>query len=163
RSLLAHLQHDPAAPSSAVARLSAACELGGIDGASTSAPTPAARELIARFLADQLRSRPLGFYTWTEELRRVFRQDRFLPAEPRGCGTPGACLARRPRRPEHLRGLARPGRPSHNPDRRPRPPRASRRRRNPSGFSPAVAFVREPSDRTALRRPAHPRGLRPRG
>lgn len=33
------------------------------------------------FLEDQLRSRPLGFYTWTPELAALFRQDRCLQQE----------------------------------------------------------------------------------
>jgi hypothetical protein len=30
------------------------------------------------FLGDPIKSKPLGFYTWTESLERVFRRDRFL-------------------------------------------------------------------------------------
>jgi hypothetical protein len=37
----------------------------------------------ASFLADPLRSRPLGFYTWSERLERIFRQDRMLQSDLR--------------------------------------------------------------------------------
>lgn len=33
------------------------------------------------FLADPLRSKPIGFYTWSEDLARIFRQDRMLQTE----------------------------------------------------------------------------------
>ena len=33
------------------------------------------------FLKDELRSKPLGFYTWTPELARIFQQDRALQTE----------------------------------------------------------------------------------
>lgn len=36
---------------------------------------------MQRFLADKVTSRPLGFYVWDEDLRRVFRRDRYLQAK----------------------------------------------------------------------------------
>ena len=35
-------------------------------------------EKVARFQANQERSKPISFYTWSDELRRIFRQDRML-------------------------------------------------------------------------------------
>jgi hypothetical protein len=36
------------------------------------------------FLADPLRSRPIGFYTWSEDLRAIFQQDRLLGSPLQG-------------------------------------------------------------------------------
>lgn len=57
--------------------IAAAARLGGND-VSTS---PGAEDVTKRFLADGLKSKPLGFYTWNEELSRIFRQDRLLQEE----------------------------------------------------------------------------------
>ncbi len=43
-----------------------------------------ARAEVDRFLDDPLRSKPVGFYTWNEDLARIFRQDRMLQAEMDG-------------------------------------------------------------------------------
>lgn len=40
-----------------------------------------AEEIKAAFLADELRSKPVGFYTWSDELSRLFRQDRLLQTD----------------------------------------------------------------------------------
>ena len=34
-----------------------------------------------QFFADELRSKPIGFYTWSEELARIFREDRLLQSD----------------------------------------------------------------------------------
>jgi len=39
---------------------------------------PAVRGVVDDFLRDALRSKPLGFYTWTPALQAAFRQDRLL-------------------------------------------------------------------------------------
>ena len=39
---------------------------------------------IDTFLRDELRSKPVGFYTWSDELARIFQQDRLLQTELRG-------------------------------------------------------------------------------
>lgn len=36
---------------------------------------------VDTFLADELRSKPIGFYTWSENLRQIFQQDRMLQGE----------------------------------------------------------------------------------
>jgi hypothetical protein len=38
---------------------------------------------VDQFLKDPLRSKPIGFYTWNEELAAIFRQDRMLQTELR--------------------------------------------------------------------------------
>lgn len=37
-----------------------------------------ANPMLKAFLADPMRSKPIGFYTWDESLGRIFRRDRFL-------------------------------------------------------------------------------------
>ena len=39
------------------------------------------RRAVEAFLADELRSKPIGFYTWSEQLRNIFQQDRMLQGE----------------------------------------------------------------------------------
>lgn len=38
-------------------------------------------KILANFLADEKRSKPIGFYTWSQELESIFRQDRMLQAQ----------------------------------------------------------------------------------
>jgi len=66
---------------SAIVPIAAAAGLGGI-------ATPAVPQLEAdiaaetsAFLADEMRSKPLGFYTWSPELEAIFRQDRLLQGD----------------------------------------------------------------------------------
>ncbi|HEV3006579.1 MAG TPA: hypothetical protein VGX78_19065, partial [Pirellulales bacterium] len=42
---------------------------------------PAAERRVQEFLADPLRSKPLGFYTWSKPLSSIFQQDRMLQSE----------------------------------------------------------------------------------
>ncbi|MFN0017266.1 MAG: hypothetical protein ACKVP0_03340 [Pirellulaceae bacterium] len=72
------------------AQLFAAARLGG-----NKAPPPAAiatevEGQIKEFMADDTRSKPLGFYPWSQELKSIFRQDRMLQTslDPQDC-TPG--------------------------------------------------------------------------
>jgi hypothetical protein len=60
----------------AAATVYAACELGGI--AVPDALKKPVRSIVTGFLDDQLLSKPLGFYTWSEPLKAIFRQDRLL-------------------------------------------------------------------------------------
>jgi hypothetical protein len=57
------------------ATIEAAALLGG---ARRTPPSALAQALADALLADPLRGSPLGFYTWTEDLSRIFRQDRML-------------------------------------------------------------------------------------
>lgn len=61
--------------------LLAACELGGLRVAQSAGIAGAVRQTLTDFLADELRSKPLGFYTWSPELEAIFRQDRMLQTE----------------------------------------------------------------------------------
>ena len=54
--------------------MAAAAHLGGSDAALS----PEAEAIEREFLADELRSKPIGLYTWNDALRRVFQQDRLL-------------------------------------------------------------------------------------
>jgi hypothetical protein len=56
----------------------AACELGGTRFALPAEVAASVADIIRAFLADAGRSQPLGFYTRTEELASIFRQDRLL-------------------------------------------------------------------------------------
>lgn len=61
--------------------LTAAARLGG-QRVQVSAEVANEVEALQReFLTDELRSKVLGFYTWNEELKRVFRRDRMLQTE----------------------------------------------------------------------------------
>jgi len=55
-------------------RIAAAARLGGMETPLSSA----AQRLTEEFLANDLESKPLGFYTWSDPLRRIFQQDRLL-------------------------------------------------------------------------------------
>jgi hypothetical protein len=59
------------------ATLDAAASIGNERAAS-----PGRAETVrAAFLADELRSKPIGFYTWSEALSRIFREDRLLQSD----------------------------------------------------------------------------------
>jgi hypothetical protein len=65
----------------------AACRLGGHTADANETQWAAAQGVIDDFLRDSLSSKPLGFYSWSERLSRIFQQDRVLqtPLEtPRG-------------------------------------------------------------------------------
>ncbi len=77
RAVLRTLLERVSADGDAHAVIEAAASLG------ENAPckSPAVEALRAAFLADPSRSKPLGFYTWSEDLGRVFRQDRLLQSD----------------------------------------------------------------------------------
>jgi hypothetical protein len=85
RSLAATLAAEATDPGKAAAvAVHAACQLGGL---SVPVPDPlreAVRTATTDFLRDELLSKPLGFYTWSDPLRAIFRQDRLLqqPVDP---------------------------------------------------------------------------------
>jgi len=73
---------DPIVAGKAQAILLAAAQLGGVSIANV--PENVINDFqatIEDFLADELRSKPMGFYAWSEELSRIFRQDRMLQTE----------------------------------------------------------------------------------
>jgi hypothetical protein len=53
-----------------------------VAGETVDEPLRSRGEPIAQaFLADELRSKPIAFYTWNDELSRIFRQDRLLQTD----------------------------------------------------------------------------------
>jgi hypothetical protein len=69
------------ADQSAAALLTAAARLGGQQPQVQDEVSREADTLSQRFLAEELRSRPLGFYTWSRELSRIFQRDRMLQTQ----------------------------------------------------------------------------------
>jgi len=93
RSLASTLNTDPPGSDlTAAAMMHAACELGGVAAACPDGLREPVRKVVQDFLRDDNLSKPLGFYTWTDQLRAIFRQDRLLqqPLDP----GPAAALAR---------------------------------------------------------------------
>ena len=58
--------------------ISAAAKLGGEQIAETKEVQLQTTEIESDFLSNQLQSEPIGFYTWTEDLKEIFQQDRLL-------------------------------------------------------------------------------------
>ncbi|HET9217386.1 MAG TPA: hypothetical protein VFR18_10425 [Terriglobia bacterium] len=54
--------------------IDAAARLGGMDIPNS----PDVDRITQEFLDNDLESKPIGFYTWNDELRRIFQQDRLL-------------------------------------------------------------------------------------
>jgi hypothetical protein len=61
-----------------------ACRLGRLPVRVPGPFEAATRAGVRDFLADPRRSRPIGVYTWSDELAAIFRQDRMLQAELNG-------------------------------------------------------------------------------
>ena len=61
-----------------------ACKIGGLEINVPQQQRNAVQTAVEEFLKDSLRSKPIGFYTWTEELAAIFRQDRMLQTELKG-------------------------------------------------------------------------------
>ncbi len=74
---------EAARPGSELPVIFAAASLGGIDVQAPEAADDAIARTIRDFLADELRSKPISFYTWSADLARTFRQDRLLQTELR--------------------------------------------------------------------------------
>lgn len=73
---------DPSLAHSAQQLLLGAASLGHVPVAGVSPNIELrVREAVETFLADELRSKPIGFYTWSEQLRNIFQQDRMLQGE----------------------------------------------------------------------------------
>jgi len=64
--------------SEAAAQIGAAILAGGGSPVLPSGIASQAQSLLAKFNADPLTSRPIGFYIWNKELSGLFRRDRFL-------------------------------------------------------------------------------------
>lgn len=61
--------------------LAVALELNGDSVPLSSVEREFADKFLREFQADQIRSKPIGFYTWTDELQRLWRFYRFLQQE----------------------------------------------------------------------------------
>jgi hypothetical protein len=59
----------------------AAARLGGLPKPTSPGADTAISALIEKFQRDQLRSKPLAFYTWNAGLCRIFQQDRMLQSK----------------------------------------------------------------------------------
>ncbi len=62
----------------------AACKMAGLKINVPRQLQKAVQDTTEEFLKDPLRSKPIGFYTWSEGLETIFRQDRMLQAELKG-------------------------------------------------------------------------------
>ena len=73
---------DPSIPQQekewSMAFIAAASSLGGQDLGEDAKVTELSQKMVKDFLQEPLRSKPIGFYTWNDELGKIFRQDRFL-------------------------------------------------------------------------------------
>jgi hypothetical protein len=83
--------------------IDAALEIAGFE----SAASPDNRQVLDDFLANELRSKPIGFYTWSEELSRIFRQDRLLQEDLADDGDAPAVAALLARDPDLFEGYSR--------------------------------------------------------
>jgi len=83
---------------------------------------PRVRHAVEAFLADELSSKPIGFYTWSEQLRNIFQQDRMLQRELDATGIKAIANALRVNSEgrdiyeRHLRLVSRLTNPFANPD-----------------------------------------------
>ncbi len=78
KDMHAKKKSDAMAVMKAQTRLYSALVLGGGKAEVMPSIRKASTDSIKMFFKDELRSKPVGFYTWSEELKRIFKQDRFL-------------------------------------------------------------------------------------
>ena len=81
-------EHRSQGADEALALVTAALRLGGATVAAPSDLEPNVAAVSQAFLADVATSKPYGFYTWSDELRGVWQQDRLLQ---RALSPAGAC------------------------------------------------------------------------
>ncbi|MDF2696975.1 MAG: hypothetical protein K0S65_5358, partial [Labilithrix sp.] len=79
-ALEALLTHRGAEEDSAAAHLASALRLGNSTAAIPADLEDDVATLMAQFRSDLARSKPIGFYTWSDDLRAIWVQDRFLQA-----------------------------------------------------------------------------------
>ncbi len=72
------LANRSAAADEAACWVAAALRLGGTQASLPSELEAPTQAFIDGFLANPARSKPIGFYTWSDELRQIWKQDRFL-------------------------------------------------------------------------------------
>jgi hypothetical protein len=71
-------QKKPESLNQSLAFIVAAADLGGLEMAESEEIQLQAEAIKAKFLSDPLKSKPVSFYTWTEDLTKIFQQDRLL-------------------------------------------------------------------------------------
>jgi hypothetical protein len=74
----------PARSGNADTMILAACRLGGVPAAGPKGMDAAVEAALGTFRGDALRSKPIGFYTWSAPLAAIFQQDRMLQTELKG-------------------------------------------------------------------------------
>jgi hypothetical protein len=62
----------------------AAAELGGLTPPLAASIAPSVKQRVQAFLLEDLKSKPLAFYTWSPELKAIFQQDRMLQSRLKG-------------------------------------------------------------------------------
>jgi hypothetical protein len=72
------LQHRDDAADEAIISLAAALHFGGHEVTLPPELEPRTRKLQADFLEAKIHSKPIGFYTWSEDLKQIWIQDRLL-------------------------------------------------------------------------------------
>lgn len=79
---LSHLEQDTGLDTGSLTYcrglIHAAAGLGGRQLQETPAVRKQSEKIISGFIRNELRSKPIGFYTWTPELSQIFQQDRLL-------------------------------------------------------------------------------------
>lgn len=61
-----------------------ACRLGHVPAREPASLEGSIQSAVSEFLADPVRSKPIGFYTWSGALGSIFQQDRMLRGELKG-------------------------------------------------------------------------------
>lgn len=114
---------DPATARSAQELVLGAASLGHVPvGRLSPSLESKVRKAVETFVADELRSKPIGFYTWSEQLRHIFQQDRMLQNEISADGIKAIANAllvdpvARATYESHLRFVSRLTNPFANPD-----------------------------------------------
>lgn len=79
RSVAAGLIQQP--PTQSIVTVLAGCKLGKLPIELSAAARQPVQQAVDDFLRDELRSKPIAFYTWTEQLASIFQQDRMLQTE----------------------------------------------------------------------------------
>ncbi|HEV3122532.1 MAG TPA: hypothetical protein VGY53_11545, partial [Isosphaeraceae bacterium] len=91
--LAEHFKTLPAAPrGNALDLLFAACQIGNVPATVPAPLTASSKKTIDAFLGNELRSKPISFYTWSPELSAIFQQDRLLQTELEGRESTSALL-----------------------------------------------------------------------
>jgi hypothetical protein len=89
RGVVAYLAaHRSAAGDEALSLVAGALRLGGDEPAIPADLAGRVDAVVNDFLGDPIESKPIGFYTWSTELERIWRQDRLLQ---RAVSTDAAC------------------------------------------------------------------------